>query len=195
MGVLFWSAIVLAQEVYVIQPKQSTIEGSIRYTVIGKYRARFTDFGGTITYDRGQWDRSSVTLRIKTKSLRSQYPTLDGIVLSKRLLDAGRFPEIFFQSHSVKRRAERYWVEGTLDFHGEKKTLAFPFRLEEPRADQHGALTLRAQGRWIIRRKDFEVIWSKILDHGGIIVGDHIVVDWEIFARENNEPPTGQDPP
>ena len=34
----------------------------------------------------------------------------------------------------------------------------------------------------VINRKDFEIIWHEIFDKMGILVGNHMTVDWEIAA-------------
>jgi len=37
-------------------------------------------------------------------------------------------------------------------------------------------------GQWLINRKDFGITWNKLLDKGGIIVGNIITIDWKIVA-------------
>ena len=102
----------------------------------------------------------------------------DRIVRSPRLLDANRYPEIVFQSKTIVEKGDHYIVEGTLDLHGVRKDLSFKFDVQN--LDQNQIL---AKGKWRIKRKDFGIIWHKVLDYGGIIVGNHITINWELVAQ------------
>lgn len=177
---------VWAKTSFTIDPQASSIRGSIRYTLIGLYQARFTEFSGTIDYDEKNIEQSQVQLTIETASLKSEFSRLDRIVVSPRLLDARRYPVITFKSHSISRQGDHLWAEGNVVLHGVKREFGFPFFLQGPFKDTKGNSYLLAKGRMMIRRKDFAVIWNKILDQGGLIVGDHVNVDWKVTAREKN---------
>lgn len=180
-GIVFLLAGSLCQadEKFIFDPHQSNIQGSIHYSVIGVYKARFLEFQGEARVDQKTGQVSSVLLKIKVDSLRSRFPKLDRIITSKRLLDAKQSPEIIFQSQSIQKRGESYTVTGIVDMHGIKRTIVFPFELNYLDAN-----TLVAQGKWLINRKDFDIIWHKILDRGGIIVGNQITVDWKLTAQK-----------
>lgn len=72
-----------------------------------------------------------------------------------------------------------YWVNGVIDLHGVKKEIASVFTLK---VNPDSSLFLK--GQWVLRRKDFGITWNKVLDHGGVVVGDHVTVDWEILAKK-----------
>ena len=165
---------------------QSQIHGSIKYTVIGRYVAEFRDFTGMVDYDPKLREVKSVNLTIKTMSLKSKHPTLDKIVLSKRLLNVKKYPEISFQSKRIKKNKDGYYVRGDVNLHGVSEAIGFPFTVEGPLPSKNHKKVLRAHGRWILNRKDFKVIWNILLDQGGVIVGDHIMVDWQIVAVKSN---------
>jgi len=92
VSIIFISSPAFAQHQYSIDVEQSSIQGSIRYTLIGNYEAKFGEFSGTIYYDPNNLADSSVALNIQTKSIKSKHPVLDRIVRSKRLLDSKKFP-------------------------------------------------------------------------------------------------------
>jgi len=172
----------LAQDSYVIEGGESYLSCSIKYTFVGRYNAFLEDFTGTIYFDPKRIENSSVTMTIKTASVKSEHPTLDRIVRSKRLLDAAQYPEITFHSDSIIRRGEDYEVEGTLTLHGVSRTIVFPFILEGPIIDGGNRKYIKAWGTWDIPRKKFNIVWSKLLDYGGIIVGNKVMMDWEVTA-------------
>ncbi len=132
-----------------------------------------------IIYDQLQKQVKSVELQIKTKSIHSECQWCDKIVISKQLLDAEKYSSIVFEGKDFKKDSEGFWVKGSISLHGVKKELNSKFFLEE---NTDGTLNLK--GKWVLRRKDFKIVWSNILDHGGVLVGDHITVDWEIRAKK-----------
>lgn len=161
----------------------SRLEGSIKYALIGTYEARFREFDGVLRLDDSNIENSSVELKVDVGSIRSRYPRLDRIVCSQRLLDAAHYPHIKFKSRSIQRTPDGFRVDGRVELHRITKDLSFRFFFEGPyRAGDD--MYVRARGQWVINRKDFEIIWNEWLDHGGVVVGDHITVDWEILAFE-----------
>ena len=184
--------VVLAQPVYAVDPLVSQIKGSIHYSVIGKYEARFTAFLGTIVFDPKDLEHSLVNLKVKVASLHSKFSRLDRIVISPRLLDAKRYPWITFEGRSLARVNDHFEITADVTMHGITRRLTFPFQMQGPTKDSKGNVFLLAKGTWIIRRKDFSVIWNKVLDQGGIIVGDHVTVDWDITAVNTAKNPIAQ---
>ena len=161
--------------------ESSHLEGSIKYALIGTYEARFREFGGVLKLDDRDIENSSVELKVSVDSIRSRYPRLDRIVRSDRLLDTATYPTIDFKSRAIRRLADGYQVDGRVRLHNISKELSFRFFFEGPyRAGDD--MYVRARGQWLVNRKDFDIIWSRWLDHGGIVVGDYITVDWEILA-------------
>jgi len=174
-----------AQERYVIDPDLSRIRGIIKYTVVGRYRSMFDEFEGEFNFDPKRLDVSSVTLKIKTASIHSSFSKLDNIVRSKQLLDADRFPETIFQSTKMTRGEKdgEYLVKGNLTLHGVTKEISFPFQVEGP-CHECPVSHVKARGTWVINRKDFGIYWHPFLDKAGILVGNHMTVDWVIAGFE-----------
>lgn len=182
IGILFSAAsLASAEEGYVINLKESSITCLVKYTLIGKYSPEFKDFSGLIYFDPKDLTKSSVYLKIKVESVNSKYATLDRLARSKRLLDAKTYPDVVFQSKRVEKRSDGYYVTGLLSLHGVTRNFTFPFKLEGPVVQGKQSFLL-AQGKWLIDRKKFNVVWDKNLDKGGIVVGDQITVDWKIKA-------------
>ena len=161
-----------------IGPKETRINGSIKYSVIGKYIAQFSAFQGTITFDEQSNKLQSVYLEIQTASIQSDCRWCDKIVRSEQLLAVTKCPKIIFQSSELIPNEEGYAVKGILDLHGIKKEMSFPFQVKMDSKDK----TLDAKGQWMIKRKDFNITWNKFLDQGGVLVGNYIMVDWGIKA-------------
>ena len=168
---------------YYIDPELSKIDGSIHYSVVGTYHAMFEDFSGTFHYDPNDVGKSWVVFEIKTASIKSRFETLDNIVRSKQIFDVENYPLTIFKSKSMTPGEQdgELLVVGDLILHGVTKEITFPFYVEGPFENKKDG-DIRAKGKWVINRKEFNIIWSKWLDVGGILVGNHITVDWEIVG-------------
>ncbi len=173
---------VTAQDRYVIDPSRSTIKCSVRYLVVPQIKGEFGDFSGVIYFDPKSLHKSSVLMQIKTASLKTQRKTFDRIILSKQVLDPSKFPEMIFQSQLMKRRDGIYYVKGWMDMHGVTNEEMFSFKVNGPIKEGKQGEYITAEGKWTIDRKDYDVIWHKVLDKGGVIVGDKITIEWAITA-------------
>ena len=135
-----------------------------------------------ITLDDNSQNIRSVNLEIEAGSLKSNHPWLDRLARSRKLLNAARYPKIIFKSEKIIHDAKGYQVKGVLEMHGIKRRLAFPFKAVFITDQNTRREVLDLKGAWSINRKDFDIIWNKYLDRGGIVVGDFLTVDWGIRA-------------
>jgi len=161
-------------------PGQTKITGSIPYTVIGKYKAQFGAFKGRIMLDDGTSAIRSVYLEIEVNSIRSNCPWCDRAARSRKLLNAARYPKIIFKSDGIMRVEGGYKVKGVLEMHGIKRRIAFPFHAGIINDGRPSKRSLDIKGSWSINRKDFDIVWNRYLDRGGVLVGDYFTVDWGI---------------
>ncbi len=172
-----------AGETITLGPQGTKIEGSIKYTVIGTYTARFNSFTGRITLGKRSQGVRSVYLEIEAGSIRSNHPWYDKIARSRRLLYARRYPKIIFKSDKIVHDEGGYKIKGILEMHGIKRRMTFPFNIEITIDQKTKRKQLVLKGHWNINRKVFNIIWNRYLDHGGVLVSDIFTVNWEIRAH------------
>ena len=165
-----------------VGPQDTKIEGAIKYSVIGTYRAEFNKFKGRIALDDNWQKVKSVYLEIEVRSIHSNCRWCDKFARSRRLLNALRYPKIIFKGDRIVQHDKAYKVTGILEMHGIKRRLTFPFSVQvlTDQKTKHKVLILT--GNWSINRKDFNIVWNKLLDHGGVLVGDNFTVNWGIKA-------------
>lgn len=158
-----------AAQVMTFGPQGAVIEGSIKYTVLGHYVAHFNHFKGRLVL--GDHARvESVYLEIQANSIESTCAWCDRAAKSRRLLNTHRFPKIVFKSDQITSKNGTYLVKGILQMHGIRRRMMFPFEFNKT----------DLRGKWVINRKDFNIVWNKYLDHGGVLVGDYFTVTWGI---------------
>ncbi len=164
-------------------PKETQIKGSIKYSVIGRYNAQFSSFQGKITIDERSNFIQSVDLEIEAASIKSDCQWCDKIVRSEQLLATDKFSKIIFMSDEIIKNELDYTVKGVLEMHGVKRRVSFPFQAQILNNKDSTQKTLDIKGRWQINRKNFKIVWNKVLDQGGVLVGNFITVDWGIKAE------------
>ena len=174
-------------ENYIMDKDNSIIKCKIRYVLIGKYEPVFEKFESKIFFNMKDLDNSYVEIVIDIDSLKSKYPALDRIACSGRMMDSEKYSEAIFKGDKIKRSKKpgEYYIDGTFDFHGVKQEVSFNFFLKE--VEKEGVYLkdkkfVEIQGSWKINRKEFDIIWHDVLDKEGIIVSDHVSIDWKLLA-------------
>jgi len=86
------------QNVYPVENSHSYVEFSITYMGYAEVRGGFSDFDGTIVYDDGQPEHTSVTFRIGVESIDTGNDWRNRDLQSPGWFGAEEFPEITFSS-------------------------------------------------------------------------------------------------
>ena len=90
-----------AAEAITLGPDNTLMTGSIAYAVLGKYKAHFKTFHGTVTLERASGQVQSVYLEIQAASIKSNCAACDRAARSRRLLNTARYPKITFKSDKI----------------------------------------------------------------------------------------------
>lgn len=105
---------------YTMDPGHTEVVARWNHFGFSTPAAIFCQVDGTITYDAGHPERSSVQVTIPVASLRTTMPMQDGHLKSAEFFDAGKFPDIRFKSTRVERgtASGKLKVTGDLVVHG-----------------------------------------------------------------------------
>ncbi len=140
----------------------STI-GFVGAKVTDDHEGKFTDFTGNaeVAAAAGGDTVSALSFSVKTTSIEVEPQKLEDHLRSPDFFDVEKFPTASFESTSITAKAEgdnTHQVEGTLDLHGVKKTIAFPAKI----TIDAGAVTGKAE--FTINRKDFGIVYAGMPD-------------------------------
>jgi polyisoprenoid-binding protein YceI len=183
-----------AADTYTFDKVHSDVGFQIRHLVT-KVRGRFTDYEGTIVVDKAKPEASSVELKIKAASIDTGNENRDKDLRSANFFEVEKYPEITFQSTKITPKgSDHYDVTGNLTIHGVTKEVTLPVsflgfvsagRMGE-RAGFETSTTLN--------RKDFGIVWNRVLDTGGTMLGDDVLIAINVEASKKQppSPATGQ---
>jgi polyisoprenoid-binding protein YceI len=173
-------------DMYVTDPAHTSVGFTVRHLMIYKVRGKFNEYTGTIVYDENDITKSSMHGTIQAASLDTDDEKRDKDLRSAQFLDVERFPHITFASTRVEKKDDGYVLIGDLTIHGMTKEVAMPFAITGPVVHRGQAL-LGFEARLQITRQDFGITYDKIMDNGGLIVGN--TVDIELFGRAIKKEP------
>jgi len=177
-----------AADTYSFDKVHSDVGFQIRH-LVSKVRGRFTDYEGTIVVDKAKPEVSTVELRIKATSIDTGNENRDKDLRSANFFEVEKYPEITFQSTKITSKGgDHYDVTGNLTMHGTTKEVTLPVtflgfvnagRMGD-RAGFETSITLN--------RKDFGIVWNRVLDTGGTMLGDDVLISINVEASKKQPP-------
>ena len=174
-----WAA---GADTYAIDPAHSMVGFSVRHMLISHVSGDFQEFSGTIVYDEKEPSKSSVNVHITAASIDTRNHDRDEHLRSSSFFDAAKFPQITFASTRIEKTENGYIAHGPLTIRGVAKKVALPFKITGTVKDPWGKTRLGAQAGLTINRQDFGVSWNRILDGGGVELGDEVKIDLAVEA-------------
>jgi polyisoprenoid-binding protein YceI len=178
-GALIALADVRGGDIYTFDQTGSTISFQVHH-LLGIAKGEFHRFSGTIDLNRDDPERSNVSARIDVASIDSGIPKRDNHLRSADFFDVAKYPEITFQSRSVKRTSERAGdVSGEFRMHGVKRPIVLHVQLIESRSND--------RTRWKVttaplKRRDFGLLFGGTAEAVSGI-GQDVSVNIEVESR------------
>jgi polyisoprenoid-binding protein YceI len=172
-----------------IDPAHSTIEFSVKHMMVSTVKGQFEKVKGAIELDDKDVTKSTVEVTIDVASVNTHEPKRDGHLKSPDFFDVAKFPTATFKSTKVQKAGKKLKVTGDLTLHGVTKPVVLEVEGPSPATKTPFGTTVRgvhATGK--IDRKDFEIGWNKVLDNGGVLVGNEVTLEFNAELTEKAPP-------
>jgi polyisoprenoid-binding protein YceI len=165
-----------------IDSAHSSAQFAVRHLLVSTVRGHLGEVAGTVQLDEADVTRSSVDATVDPKGVDTRDAKRDEHLRSADFLDVAKYPTITFRSKKVQRSAEgRYQVVGDLTLHGVTREVTLDVEgSTKPITDPWGNVKLGGVARTKIDRQDFGVSYSKVLEGGGLVVGNEIEITIDI---------------
>ncbi|MGF1431754.1 YceI family protein [Kitasatospora sp. LaBMicrA B282] len=168
---------------YVFDPAHTRIGFVARHAMVTKVRGHFAEWEGRAHLDGGDPANSTATVTIKAASITTGNEQRDGHLRTNDFLDAPNFPDIVFTSTgSTALGDDDYRVDGTLTIKDVTRPISLELAYQGSATDPGGNLRVGFEGRTTINRKDFGITWNAALEGGGVLVGDKVVLEFDVSA-------------
>lgn len=189
IGVLASPAALAEPETYKIDPEHTTTGFRVSHLVFSKVFGRFNKFEGTITLDRSDLTKGSVTVSIDAASIDTNEPARDKHLRSDAFFDVERYPKITFQSTRVTKVGDKkLQIEGKFTMHGITRPVTLDVDVLGFGPDGYGPYRAGFEARTRINRQDFEVSWNDVVEGGGLMVGDEVEIILSVEAIRQKQP-------
>ncbi|WP_371477172.1 YceI family protein [Kitasatospora sp. NBC_00315] len=168
---------------YTIDPAHTQIGFVARHAMVTKVRGAFNEFEGTAHLDGADPAKSTASVTIKAASIDTRNEQRDGHLRTNDFLDAPKYPDITFTSTGVEKLDDtHYRLSGGLTIKETTRPISIDFEYQGAARDPFGNLRVGFEGSVPISRKEYGITWNAALEGGGVLVGDKVVLEFEISA-------------
>ncbi len=183
MVIIVFSFPVFASEsTWQIDPDHSNFQFKIRHLTVSNVKGVFSKSKGLVSIDDQNIAGLKVDLAIEAASVDTNHSKRDDHLRSPDFFDAAKYPVITFVSKKVIQNGpNQLKVTGELTIRGVTKEVTVDVEGPTPEVkDPGGRLRRGATGATRINRKDFGITWNRVLDTGGLVVGDEVDISIEV---------------
>jgi polyisoprenoid-binding protein YceI len=172
---------------WTIDPGHSAATFTVRHMVVANVKGEFAGPVGTATFDPKDLSSLRVEATIDARTINTRNPDRDKDLRSELFFDVAKYPKITFKSRSVTVDAPgRLKVLGDLTIKGITKPVTLD--VEGPTQeikDIWGSRRIGATGTTTINRRDFNIVYNRMLEGGGAVVGDQVSITLDIELTRN----------
>ncbi len=172
---------------WTVDPAHTTVGFSVRHLMIANVRGVFEKVEGTVRYDPLRPESAEVDVTIPVASIHTREPQRDAHLRSADFFDADAHPSITFRSTGVRRGGSgALEIEGDLTIRGTTRGVTLSVNEITPEhRDLQGARRIGANATGKIRRSDFGITFNKVLETGGVALGDEVSLSLDASLVES----------
>ena len=158
----------------------TTLGFEVVHMVVSKTQGKFTEYSGTVEMDADKQEFKTFEAVIQTASVTSDHQKRDDHLRSADFFDVKTFPTMTYKMKSYTKSGDQYTAIGDFTLLGVTKELTlvgtFNGMAQDPWGNTRAGFTVEGT----LNRKDFGMKFSKLLDNGGLVVGDEVKLKLEI---------------
>jgi polyisoprenoid-binding protein YceI len=180
-----------------IDPAHTTVTFAVKHMMVTSVKGLFGRVTGTVDLDEKDLTRSAINVLIDPKTIDTREPKRDAHLRSADFFDVARHPQVTFRSTRIERAGrDKLKVTGDLTMHGVSKAVVLAVETTPEIDDALLGRTRGAHATGRLSRKDWGLTWNKMLDAGGVLVSDEVVldIDVEMHRVEASASPTMSGP-
>jgi len=165
-----------------IDPDHSSFQFKVRHLMVSNVKGDFTKAKGVVTIDERDIANLKLEITIDAASVNTGHAKRDEHLRNADFFDVAKHPTITFVSKRAEKAGmDRLKVIGDLTMHGVTREVTVD--VEGPTQevkDPLGNFRRGATAATKINRKDFGLTWNRVLETGGVVVGEDVDIFVEI---------------
>ena len=166
-----------------IDPAHTTVSFKVRHLGVTWVQGEFQRVSGRVSYDRKNPGASAADIVIDADSINTRNARRDNHLRNDDFLLVEKHPTITFKSRAVKNAgAEGLDLVGDLTIRGVTREVVLKVADISGEVRMRGTVKMGASATTRINRKDFGVKYNRLLEAGGLVVGNEvrIAIDVEL---------------
>ncbi|HVG24769.1 MAG TPA: YceI family protein [Thermoanaerobaculia bacterium] len=174
-----------ARETWTVDKVHSGTAFRIRH-LMSNVTGRFKGFDAKLMVDRGDPARSTIEFNIQAATIDTSEAARDEHLRSPDFFEAAKYPTISFKSAVVTPKGpNRFDVTGDLTMHGVTRRVTLPVEFlgfgKDARGNERAGFLIETT----LDRKDYGITWNRVLDEGGVLLGDEVKVTIDLQMVKN----------
>lgn len=167
--------------VWQIDAGHSDLSFRIRH-FMSRVRGTFRQWEGTIVADSGQWSDGAVSVTIQSASIDTGHERRDNDLRSTNFFDVANHPTITFKSTSVEVEGNDLRITGDLTMRGVTRPVVLEGQFLGSSSSSQGRGRIGFEARTRIDRTAFGIVWNRVVEGGGVMLGDEVEIEIAIEA-------------
>jgi len=177
---------------WTIDPAHSGAGFSVKHLLVSTVRGTLGPVKGTIEYDGKSIEGLKVDATVDVTGINTGNTGRDkDLREAAGLFEVARYPTATFKSKlATPGAAGSFKLVGDLTIHGVTKEVALDVEGPSKPISMQGMSKTGATATTTINRKDFGLMWNRMIEGGGAVVGDDIKITLELELNKRTAPPT-----
>jgi len=159
-----------------VDSSHSNVGFKVKHMMISNVKGDFKEFSGSFEYDQKTNTVKTLKGEVKVASIDTKDAKRDGHLKAPDFFDAAKYPNLTFALDTIKGDK----AYGVLTMKGVSKDVVLDFEnngsIKDPWGNTRVGLALSGK----INRKDYGLTWNKVLEAGGVAVGETVKLDIEL---------------
>jgi len=165
---------------WIVDKDHTTLGFEVVHMLVSKTKGKFTEYSGTVEMDAEKQEFKTIEVVIQTTSVTTDHQKRDDHLRSAEFFDVKTFPSMTFKMKSYTKSGDQYTAVGDFTLLGVTKELTLVGTFNGMAKDPWGNTRAGITAEGTINRKDYGMKFSKLLDNGGLMVGDEVKLILEI---------------
>lgn len=171
-----------------LDPSHSQIGFKVKHLMVTNVRGAFDEYNGNIYTTGDNFNSAEIELSIYTASISTGDGRRDAHLKSPDFFDVENFKEINFRGVSLEKTNDSdYILLGDLRIKDITKRIKLDVEFNGIVKDPWGGKRAAFEITGKISRKDFGLTWNTVLETGGVMVGDEVIINCEIQLIQQPE--------
>jgi len=187
IGLALPSAASAQSVTWTIDPGHSAATFQVRHMIVANVKGEFGGPVGTASFDPKDLSTLRVDATLDARTINTRNPDRDKDLKSDLFFDVAKYPRITFKSKSVTVEGPgKLKVLGDLTIKGVTKPVTLD--VEGPTQeikDIWGSRRIGATATTTINRRDFNIVYNRMLEGGGAVVGDQVSISLDLELTKN----------